>query len=466
MKKLLTISILVALFGAGTTLLAQNRQEEYLGLPGDNLNLYAVMNLFQESPTLEDFERSLNDKNSTINNLDLNGDNLVDYIMVMDYVDGDVHTIVLQVAVNEREKQDVAVFTVQRFNNGQVQIQLIGDESLYGRNYIIEPISDDFNRGQTPNPGYTRRIYGRNGRVIRTTTYEIAAWPLIRFIYLPSYHGWHSSWYWGYYPTYWNPWRPYYYHYYYGYHHNHYNYYYGNYRRADHYRYSRWNDFYYSNKRSYSPNVSSRISAGNYRDTYSRPDQRRAGEKMYAKTYSSRGGRKSVNSSVNNRGIRSGSQSNRTRESVGAVNNTTRRSTNTGTNRSVTNSRTDQNAGTSRRSTTPGTNRSVTNSRTDQNAGTSGRSTTPGTNRSVTNSRTEQNAGTSRRSAATVTDKSASSPRQKQSAGTSRASRQSTSGVSSSNRRSSGSRKSETTIRQGQKAKQADSETKKDTTRR
>ena len=86
---------------------------------------------------------------------------MVDYIMVTDYVDGDVHTIVLQVAVNQRENQDVAVFTVQRFNNGQVQIQLTGDESLYGRNYIIEPIYDDGNNGQTPNPGYTGRNYGQ-----------------------------------------------------------------------------------------------------------------------------------------------------------------------------------------------------------------------------------------------------------------------------------------------------------------
>ena len=97
------------------------------------------------------------------------------------------------------------MFTVQRFNNGQVQIQLIGDESLYGRNYIIEPNFDDGNGGMTQNPGYNGRNYTGNGRVIRTTTYEIAAWPLIRFIYLPSYHVWHSSWYWGYYPTYWSP---------------------------------------------------------------------------------------------------------------------------------------------------------------------------------------------------------------------------------------------------------------------
>jgi hypothetical protein len=130
MKKFLTTTVLLAMFAACTTIAAQTRQEEYLGLPGDNLNLYAVMKLFQGSETLESFERNLNDENSRINNLDLNSDNFIDYIRVIDYVDLDVHNIVLRVAINKREDQDVAVFTVQRFNNGQVQIQLIGDEAL------------------------------------------------------------------------------------------------------------------------------------------------------------------------------------------------------------------------------------------------------------------------------------------------------------------------------------------------
>ena len=84
---------------------ASNGKNERLNLPGDNLNLYAVMKLFQESETLEAFERELNAEDSYINNLDLNGDNYIDYIHVIDYVDGDNHTIVLRVAINERETQ-------------------------------------------------------------------------------------------------------------------------------------------------------------------------------------------------------------------------------------------------------------------------------------------------------------------------------------------------------------------------
>src|SRR5512139_209821 len=132
MKKLIITSILALLVSAGSALMAQDYPDEYLGLPGDNLNLYAVMKLFQESETLEGFERNLNNENSRINNLDLNGDNLIDYITVSDYVNGNVHTIVLRVALSRNETQDVAVFTVERFRDGSVQIQLIGDEALYG----------------------------------------------------------------------------------------------------------------------------------------------------------------------------------------------------------------------------------------------------------------------------------------------------------------------------------------------
>jgi len=87
MKRFLIISILAAIAAVATAKMPQDYPEEYLGLPGDNFNLYAVMKLFQESETLEGFERSLNDENSRINNLDLNNDNYIDYIKVIDYPD-------------------------------------------------------------------------------------------------------------------------------------------------------------------------------------------------------------------------------------------------------------------------------------------------------------------------------------------------------------------------------------------
>ncbi len=288
MKTLFTSLLLALVVAATTTVQSQDWPEEYLGLPGDNLNLYAVMKMFQESETLEGFERSLNDENSRINNLDLNGDNLVDYIMVIDYVDDDVHNIVLRVALNRNEHQDVAVFTVLRSRDGAVQVQLVGDEALYGKNYIVEPIYADY-EGETPNPGYLgKSVNNRPATVVRTTTIEINTWPLIRYIYRPGYVVWRSSWYWGYNPHWYNPWQPYYWHYYYGYHYNWRPYYQRYYRTCDHFRYTRYNNFYYTSIRTYSPQVTYRINQGHYKTTYSRPEMRRDGEALYTRTHSER----------------------------------------------------------------------------------------------------------------------------------------------------------------------------------
>src|ERR1051325_5733022 len=54
-----------------------------LNLPGDNLDLYAVLDLFQKSKTIEAFEKSLNDEKEGVNNLDLNLDKKVDFIKVV-----------------------------------------------------------------------------------------------------------------------------------------------------------------------------------------------------------------------------------------------------------------------------------------------------------------------------------------------------------------------------------------------
>ena len=85
-----------------------------LGLPGDNLDLFAVLDLFQKSPTIEDFEKSLNLEETGINNLDLDLDGKVDFIKVVTEQDGDDFTFILQVDVSEKEVQDVAVILISK----------------------------------------------------------------------------------------------------------------------------------------------------------------------------------------------------------------------------------------------------------------------------------------------------------------------------------------------------------------
>lgn len=338
MKRLKSISFLILLFFLGFTVAAQDNREEKLNLPGDNLNLYAVMKLFQESKTLEEFERSLNAEDSKINNLDLNNDDQIDYIKVIDYVNGDDHTIVLRDPVNDKESQDVAVFTVQKDANNNVQIQLIGDEALYGKNYIIEPNYDDAASNETPNPGYTGNTRTVNGeRVVetRTTYVEVGTWPLISFLFMPSYVAWHSPWYYGYYPSYWRPWRPYYWDYYYGYqsHWNHY--YYSHYRPWHTYRDSHWNDYYYNKHRSYSNTVYQHRESGMYRNTYSRPDTRQQGSADYRKRYPVQRDESKSRTIINNGSNRQGSRPavNQSTERRGMNSQDTRQNTNVPSNR-------------------------------------------------------------------------------------------------------------------------------------
>ena len=288
MKNIKTILFVTLLCAFSFNVYAQNTDEEKLNLPGDNLNLYAVLNLFQESETLELFEKNLNAEDSKINNLDLNNDNKIDYIKVTDNVDGETHLIILQVAINDKENQDVAVFVVTKSGNNEIQIQLIGDEELYGKDYIIEPKSSNSDSEKsTPNPGYSTNTTSSSGKTIvveKTIIVQVQTWPVITYMYTPSYVRWRSPWYWGYYPPYWNPWSPYYWHYYYGYHYHWHNHYHGHYYNSRNYRTPIYRNNYYNRSRSQSNTVISNRNLGNYNKTYSHPETKKAGSDQFVKS--------------------------------------------------------------------------------------------------------------------------------------------------------------------------------------
>lgn len=164
-----------------------------LGLPGDNLDLPGVLELFKKSESIEAFEKALNDQDNEVNNLDLNGDDQVDYIRVIDHAENDAHAIVLQVPLNETEAQDVAVIEVEKTGEGSAQLQVVGDEDIYGKNYIVEPVSDD---------GTKSVLFGK------PVVVNVWLWPSVRFIYGPRYVVWVSPWKWKVYPGWYKPWRP------------------------------------------------------------------------------------------------------------------------------------------------------------------------------------------------------------------------------------------------------------------
>ncbi|MEZ7499884.1 hypothetical protein QO200_14190 [Flavobacterium sp. Arc3] len=264
MKKLVLTTLLLIIGLSSSSLFSQTPIEATaLGLPGDNLNLYAVLDVFQDSKTLEEFERAINSKDSNINNLDLNNDNLVDYISVFSYDQGHFHSIVLRVAVSSTEFQDVAVIEVSKNNSGRVIVQVIGDEALYGEDYIVEP---SYSSVETPNPGYVgdQTVIARENNYSNTVVY-VDSWPIIAYIFSPPFSVYLSPWHWGYYPRYYFPWSPILY---YNYWDIHYHYYRSPYfRRVAYVRYPA-NYSYYQKRRTSSRIVERNRTSGTYRNTY------------------------------------------------------------------------------------------------------------------------------------------------------------------------------------------------------
>lgn len=143
----------------------------------DNLDLRAVATVFGDAKDLEDFERRLNDPKTQISNLDLNNDNYVDYLRVIETVEGNVHLVVVQAVLEKDVFQDVATIEVERDSNNRVQVQVVGDVYMYGTNYIYEPV------------------------YVHTPIIYATFW-------VGNYRPYYSSWYWGYYPSYYYYWNP------------------------------------------------------------------------------------------------------------------------------------------------------------------------------------------------------------------------------------------------------------------
>lgn len=147
----------------------------------DNLDLQAVASIFGESTDLEDFERRLNNPKNQISNLDLNGDNRVDYLRVIEATENNTHLIILQAVLAADTYQDVATIEVERDANNNVTVQVVGDVYMYGPNYIYEPVY-----------------------AVRPVMFNV--------FWVNTYRPYYSPWYWGYYPayyTYWAPWPVY-----------------------------------------------------------------------------------------------------------------------------------------------------------------------------------------------------------------------------------------------------------------
>ena len=183
-----------------------------LGVIGDNLDLNAVLDAFKDSESPEAFEKTINQQDQKINNLDLDEDGHVDYIQVIDNYEEHAHAIILRIDLSETESQDVAVIEIEKTDDNTANIQIVGDKEIYGINYIIEPIQET---------NSTKSIYSPN----ITVYVNVWHWRCVKFIYGPRYVRYVSPYRWHRYPKYWRPWRLYKWHTYRNFHKHHRNHY-------------------------------------------------------------------------------------------------------------------------------------------------------------------------------------------------------------------------------------------------
>jgi hypothetical protein len=140
-----------------------------------DLDLKTVATLFGQAKDLEQFEQLLNNPDSAFSNLDLNGDGNVDYLRVIETAEGNQHLVVVQAVLAKDIYQDVASIFVDKDEETQsITVQVVGDEYIYGANYIIEPVY-----------------------IYRPAIYD--------WFWGPSWVCWHSPYYWGYWPHWWRP---------------------------------------------------------------------------------------------------------------------------------------------------------------------------------------------------------------------------------------------------------------------
>lgn len=201
MKKIFLPYLVIAVSLLGQCVFSQSEKDaKELGLPGDNLDLYAVLTLFQKSKTIEEFEKSLNEQKTGINNMDLNLDKKVDFITVTSKKQGDSFTFILNTAVSKTESQDVAVIIVDKDKNGKITMQIIGDQELYGKNYVIEPAKSTA-QAVTANPAYTGTEPAA-ASAASTTTVIIEKTPIVQYVYSPVYVPYYPPYHYGFYPPY------------------------------------------------------------------------------------------------------------------------------------------------------------------------------------------------------------------------------------------------------------------------
>lgn len=139
----------------------------------DDLSLYldlqAVGAAFAQSSNIQEFESLINNSSYIISNLDLNRDGYVDYLRVVETMEGYTHVFVIQAVLAPNVYQDIASIVVEAPANRSVYVQIIGAPYIYGHNYYLNPVF-------------------------------VTRPPIFDHFYRHGYAPWRSPWYWDHFP--------------------------------------------------------------------------------------------------------------------------------------------------------------------------------------------------------------------------------------------------------------------------
>lgn len=136
------------------------------------LDLRAVGAAFAAANSLEEFEMLLNSSTYMLSSLDLNRDGYVDYLRVVEAIEGYNHVVIIQAVLAPNIFQDVATLTAE-MSYATPYVQIIGAPYIYGVNYYVRPV------------------------FVRTP-------PMFAHWRAPRYNPWRSPYYWDYYPHYYH----------------------------------------------------------------------------------------------------------------------------------------------------------------------------------------------------------------------------------------------------------------------
>ncbi|QBZ99077.1 hypothetical protein GS03_02599 [Flavobacterium sangjuense] len=170
---------------------------------GDDFSLEGALELFKNSNSLEEFEKSMNQENNQVNNLDLDGDGQTDYINVEDIKENDSHVIIMSTYLTETEKQDIAIIALEKTGDGKAVLQIEGNEDLFPKNTLLEPSTEE--------KGAVQNLKAESNVAVienASPTVNVWLWPSVRYLYAPTYVVWVSPYRWRVYPRWWKPWRP------------------------------------------------------------------------------------------------------------------------------------------------------------------------------------------------------------------------------------------------------------------